>query len=189
MAISDELAQRWLKARIKRELGWRQKTYADLVRDLAAIGVPETEVNLRNKMSRGTFSAAFFVQCLAAIGVEILDVDLLDYARETAADAAETSARATTVSLAWSHTAPPVGHAVIQPEDVRKGKSPGSKLVCGNCGETLFRDLTIGDVERRYKGKSVIGRCQRCRAFVDLPGSLVHLDPPASLADSLPSVD
>ena len=179
MAMSDELAQQWLKARIKRELGWRQKTYADLVRDLAAIGVDENEVNLRNKMSRGTFSAAFLVQCLAAIGVDTLDVDLLDYVRQAAADAVADT-RAATVSLAWSHTAPNVEHAVVQPESIRKGKSPGSKLVCGNCGETLFSDQTIDDVERRYKGKAVIGRCQRCRAFVDLPGSLVRLDPPAS---------
>jgi hypothetical protein len=36
---------------------------------LAAIGTSETEANLRNKISRGGFSAGFFVQCLTAIGV------------------------------------------------------------------------------------------------------------------------
>jgi len=32
-------------------------------------GEAETEANLRNKISRGGFSAAFFAQTLAAIGV------------------------------------------------------------------------------------------------------------------------
>lgn len=53
---------------LKGELKRRGLTYADLVRLLAANGVTETEANLRNKMSRGSFTAAFFVQCLLAIG-------------------------------------------------------------------------------------------------------------------------
>ena len=52
-----------LKAELKRQ----GVTYAQLVEKLAAIGVDEKEVNVRNKLSRGKFTAAFMLQCLAAI--------------------------------------------------------------------------------------------------------------------------
>jgi hypothetical protein len=59
-----------VKGILKAELKRRDMTYADLVKRLAAVGVVETEANLRNKISRGAFTAAFFVQCLIAIGCE-----------------------------------------------------------------------------------------------------------------------
>ena len=43
-------------------------TYADLVSKLAAIGVVDTEPNIRNKLARGKLKAAFPIQCLEAIG-------------------------------------------------------------------------------------------------------------------------
>jgi hypothetical protein len=46
----------------------RGVTYEELSERLAAIGVNDTAVNLRNKVARGRFSAAFLVQCLAAMG-------------------------------------------------------------------------------------------------------------------------
>ena len=62
------------KGVLKAELKLRNMTYADLVQGLAEIGIRETEANLRNKISRGRFSAAFFFQCLAAIGVRTVNV-------------------------------------------------------------------------------------------------------------------
>lgn len=53
---------------LKAELKRHGVTYAQLVEKLAEIGVDEKEVNVRNKLARGKFSAAFFVQCLEAIG-------------------------------------------------------------------------------------------------------------------------
>jgi hypothetical protein len=47
-------------------------TYSNLVERLESIGVTEDERNLRNKVSRGKFTAAFMLQCLAAIGCETL---------------------------------------------------------------------------------------------------------------------
>jgi hypothetical protein len=47
-------------------------TYAQLVEKLDAIGVAEKEVNIRNKLARGKFSAAFLIQCLQAIGTTTL---------------------------------------------------------------------------------------------------------------------
>ena len=40
-----------------------------LVEKLAEIGISEKEANVRNKLSRGKFSAAFLLQCLSSIGV------------------------------------------------------------------------------------------------------------------------
>lgn len=52
---------------LKAELKRKGVTYAALVDKLMAIGVEEKEVNVRNKLSRGKFTAAFLLQCLAAI--------------------------------------------------------------------------------------------------------------------------
>lgn len=53
---------------LKRELKERGLTYQDLVDRLAAMGIEEKEINLRNKLSRGRFTAVYLVQCLVAIG-------------------------------------------------------------------------------------------------------------------------
>ena len=60
----EMLAANLLKAELKR----KGVTYAQLVEKLAGIGVDEKEVNVRNKLSRGKFTAAFLLQCLEAIG-------------------------------------------------------------------------------------------------------------------------
>lgn len=49
-------------------------TYSQLVEKLAAMGIDEKEVNVRNKLSRGKFTAAFLLQCLSAIGVMLLQL-------------------------------------------------------------------------------------------------------------------
>jgi hypothetical protein len=53
----------------------RQISYAGLVEKLAAIGVKDSEANLRNKISRGGFTGAFLIQCLAAMGVSSIRID------------------------------------------------------------------------------------------------------------------
>jgi 3-mercaptopyruvate sulfurtransferase SseA len=55
---------------LKSELKRHGVKYADLVEKLAEIGVEEKEVNVRNKLSRGSFTAAYFLQCLEAIGAK-----------------------------------------------------------------------------------------------------------------------
>ena len=60
------------KGILKAELKWRNVTYGQLVEKLAEIGVEETDVNIRNKIARGGFTAVFFVQCLTAIGCQTL---------------------------------------------------------------------------------------------------------------------
>jgi len=65
-----------VKGILKGELKRRGLTYADLVEKLALQGVIETEANLRNKISRGAFTAAFFMQCLIAIGCEVVHIKI-----------------------------------------------------------------------------------------------------------------
>lgn len=65
-----------VKAILKAELKRRGLTYADLVERLAQQGITETEANLRNKISRGAFTATFFMQCLIAAGCEAVQITL-----------------------------------------------------------------------------------------------------------------
>ncbi len=59
---------------LKAELKRKGVTYAQLVEKFAAIGVEEKEVNIRNKLSRGKFTAAYMLAALAAIGASHLDI-------------------------------------------------------------------------------------------------------------------
>ncbi|MFM9849214.1 MAG: DUF6471 domain-containing protein [Hyphomicrobiaceae bacterium] len=43
--------------------------------ELGRLGSPETDRNISNKISRGGFTAAFFLQCLIAIGVQSLRLE------------------------------------------------------------------------------------------------------------------
>ncbi|API60990.1 hypothetical protein BSL82_06665 [Tardibacter chloracetimidivorans] len=59
-----------VKGLLKAELKRRNVSYAQLVEKLAAIGVVDSEPNIRNKLSRGKFTAVFLIQCLEAIGAD-----------------------------------------------------------------------------------------------------------------------
>lgn len=61
-----------VKGLLKAELKRRNVSYAQLVEKLAEIGVTESEPNVRNKLSRGKFTAVFLLQCLVAIGAQDL---------------------------------------------------------------------------------------------------------------------
>lgn len=65
----------YVKGMLRAEMLRRQISYKDLVVKLENIGVKETEANLRNKISRGSFTAVFFVQCLEALGCSSLRLD------------------------------------------------------------------------------------------------------------------
>lgn len=54
------------------ELKRKGLSYAQLVEKLAAIVVVDKEVNVRNKLARGKFTAAFMLACSQAIGSETL---------------------------------------------------------------------------------------------------------------------
>jgi Domain of unknown function (DUF6471) len=61
-----------VKALLKAELKRRGVSYMQLVDKLAAIGVVDSEPNIRNKLARGKFTAVFLIQCLEAIGASSL---------------------------------------------------------------------------------------------------------------------
>jgi hypothetical protein len=64
-----------VKGLLKAELKRRDLSYADLADKLAAVGVKENQRNISNKISRGTFTAVFFVQCMEAIGVKTIHLE------------------------------------------------------------------------------------------------------------------
>ena len=78
--MADDVPERtdWeeqAKAILRVEMARKGLTYAHLAERLAAIGIDDNERNLRNKVSRGKFTAGFLLQCLTAIGVTDLRLD------------------------------------------------------------------------------------------------------------------
>lgn len=60
---------------LKAELKRKGVSYRELAEKLTAMGIPESERNLANKIARGGFTAAFLVQCLTAIGTQNLRIE------------------------------------------------------------------------------------------------------------------
>jgi Domain of unknown function (DUF6471) len=60
---------------LRAELAHRNLSYVDLADRLRAIGVEETAKNLSNKIARGMFTAAFFMQCMSVIGCRTIHLD------------------------------------------------------------------------------------------------------------------
>ena len=71
MSNWDDKAKRLLKS----EMVKRGFTNADLVGLLNDIGVEETKASIDSKISRGSFSATFLLQCLTVIGCHKLDIE------------------------------------------------------------------------------------------------------------------
>lgn len=58
-------ARRLLRA----QLALKDMGYKELSRALETLGIEESPKVLSNKINRGTFSFAFFLQCMRALGV------------------------------------------------------------------------------------------------------------------------
>lgn len=65
--MPDKEWQDRVKGLLKAELKRRNVSYRGLAEKLAALGIQETETNIKNKISRGGFTAVFLIQCLQAI--------------------------------------------------------------------------------------------------------------------------
>jgi hypothetical protein len=63
-------AHEWVRRIIRVEMAKRDLGFGDLARLLDEAGVHENERNLRNKVARGEFSAAFLLMCLKVMGAE-----------------------------------------------------------------------------------------------------------------------
>ena len=69
----EDRARLFLKAEIKRA----NITYEELAMQLKPHGVTENAALIANKLARGTFAAAFFFACLAALeldGIKLEDI-------------------------------------------------------------------------------------------------------------------
>jgi len=58
---------------VKGLMGREDVNYKELAVKFEAIGLEETNTNLSNKVQGGSFSLAFFLQVLAALGVDEVD--------------------------------------------------------------------------------------------------------------------
>jgi hypothetical protein len=73
LETEDEWADQ-VKRLLRAEMARRGVTYDQLAEKLATIGIDDSRVNIRNKVARGQFSAAFLIQCLAAMGTRSLRI-------------------------------------------------------------------------------------------------------------------
>jgi Domain of unknown function (DUF6471) len=68
--IDEDAWERLVKNMLRAEMMRQGVSYEQLVIRLAALGIVDNVLNLRNKVSRGRFTAPFFVQCLVALGID-----------------------------------------------------------------------------------------------------------------------
>ena len=74
MSIEEKVWEEMVKNILRAEMMRRGVSYAGLVARLREQGIEDTELNLRNKVSRGRFTAVFFMQCMQALGVDLLQI-------------------------------------------------------------------------------------------------------------------
>ena len=67
----SERAKRYLKAELKRA----DVTYSGLAEKLNERGWTESQASVASKLSRGAFTATFFLAALAEIGVEVIRLE------------------------------------------------------------------------------------------------------------------
>ena len=63
------------KAVLQAEMARRGIKGPELANLLSELGIEDNPRNISNKIARGTFSAAFFLQCLVAMKVKHLHLD------------------------------------------------------------------------------------------------------------------
>ena len=61
---------------LKAELARRHVTYKELALRLPTVGLYETEASITQKMARGKFQLAFFLQCMWVIGSRNLHIEV-----------------------------------------------------------------------------------------------------------------
>jgi hypothetical protein len=85
----DKAWEEMVKNILRAEMMRHGVSYATLAERLALFGITDNELNLRNKVSRGRFTAVFLVQCLKALDAEWIHMpaSLDDAARKGGAQA------------------------------------------------------------------------------------------------------
>lgn len=87
----DVTWERLVKNLLRAEMMRRGISYEVLAQRLADVGVNDNTRNLRNKVARGRFTAAFFAQCMIAMGVELLQIPRIGSLEAAIADGGEQS--------------------------------------------------------------------------------------------------
>jgi hypothetical protein len=59
---------------LRAQLVLRGFSYSELASKVSALGAHETKASIANKLSRGSFSCAFFLMCLHAIDTHQIDI-------------------------------------------------------------------------------------------------------------------
>lgn len=72
-AAMEEAGMHTAKGLLKAEMAKRRLTYEGLAHLMADYGIEENERNLRNKVSRGSFTAAWFFAVMMMMEVKALD--------------------------------------------------------------------------------------------------------------------
>ena len=75
-----------VKRLLKSELVRRGISNSDLVNMLEQIGIEETKSSIDSKISRGTFSATFFLQSLSVMGCKKIELEDYDVNLRIAAE-------------------------------------------------------------------------------------------------------
>jgi hypothetical protein len=72
--LEDQWADK-AKRLLRAEMVKRGVSYDDLAERLHQMGIEETSVNIRNKVARGKFMASFLLECLTAMGVQVVRLE------------------------------------------------------------------------------------------------------------------
>lgn len=70
--FDEKLWEEMVKNMLRAQMMLEGVSYAALAERLAMLGISDNELNLRNKVGRGRFTAVFFMQCMMALGADRL---------------------------------------------------------------------------------------------------------------------
>ena len=76
-AAMDRAGMQLAKGLLRAEMAKRRLTYGTLANMMTDYGIEENERNLRNKVSRGSFTAAWFFALMIMMEVKTLDLSHL----------------------------------------------------------------------------------------------------------------
>lgn len=70
LPADEKLWEEMVKNILRAQMMHEGVSYAALADRLYALGIVDNELNLRNKIGRGRFTAVFFMQCMKALGAD-----------------------------------------------------------------------------------------------------------------------
>ncbi|MDD4855053.1 MAG: DUF6471 domain-containing protein [Sulfuricurvum sp.] len=80
--MPEEYWNEQAKGILKAQLARRNMRYHDLALALQAMGLEENQNTIATKLSRGTFSFAFFIQCMYALRMDSIELNLNPYSED-----------------------------------------------------------------------------------------------------------